>query len=568
MSALSASIEATDTPARALSWWGLLAHQLRLDARRARWLLVLALLVVTALAWNVWPAHRFAPGVSSLAQPFAWIILVVVAAQLVLHAAPARPDGWLAGKPAPASVLLASTLLLALGGVLGGATVATLAQLLAIDVPMGDAVRLAAPAAGTMALWFLGALALASFARSLGQLLLTVVLLALAMAVGGLLLPSWWNNLELPGSLWLPLMVTGGALLVVLIWWGYTRRRGRAVGTLLAAVVSSWVLFVATHGPGEGWVWNAYPAIPGMGVSIEELTFVPGARGNAEVAPEQRLSDVLPMGTDLQVDVVDGDGARAPEPHVRLTVRVTGAPAGSRTLLDSVTLALVREDGRAFALWLGEDREVQRAPVAAAAGRQWRGMVPRAFAAARMALHAPDSLKPLLAQHLAGAPGARIVRASFTGRVRVLQQRVMASLPYGTTARARSAGVRITARPARDTLGLRVDVAVRELDVWLDVPGHPASVLRDVMAYALNAEGTEAVRLPVEAKSRDGEIAILPGVNVTHGLLRLRPDKASALSADDPWFTGATLLLLGWKRVGMTVVRAEVAVPVQRGDER
>jgi hypothetical protein len=82
-----------------------------------------------------------------------------------------------------------------------------------------------------------------------------------------------------------------------------------------------------------------------------------------------------------------------------------------------------------------------------------------------------------------------------------------------------------------------------------------------VNSYALNAAGTEAVRLPQDMAAVNRGLGILPGAEGELRRFWFRPDPASGLPADDPWFTGAQLLLLGWERVGTAMVAATHAVP-------
>jgi hypothetical protein len=114
---------------------------------------------------------------------------------------------------------------------------------------------------------------------------------------------------------------------------------------------------------------------------------------------------------------------------------------------------------------------------------------------------------------------------------------------------------------ARDSLGPRLELASRELADWREQAGLGQGFDGQVNSYALNAAGTEAVRLRRDQSAMHSGLGILPGAE---GQLRrywFRPDPASALAADDPWFAGAQLLLLGWERMGTAMVASNHAVP-------
>jgi hypothetical protein len=118
---------------------------------------------------------------------------------------------------------------------------------------------------------------------------------------------------------------------------------------------------------------------------------------------------------------------------------------------------------------------------------------------------------------------------------------------------------------ARDSLGPRLELASRELADWREQAGLGRGFDGQVNSYALNAAGTEAVRLRQEQSAMHRGLGILLGILPgAEGQLRrygFRPDPASALAADDPWFAGAQLLLLGWERMGTAMVASNHAVP-------
>lgn len=524
-----------------MSGLAMLWHQLRYDARRARTLVMASWALMALAAWNAWPTtvQPIWPAVVGNAYAAA---LVLVSVLVVLAAAPARPDAFHGGKPVPPIVRLGSTLLLAFGGLLGAALLLTVVQLAVYDVPVREIPALLAPPMGIMAAWMLAGVALASHARSVGAVLGQGVGLLAGIIVLDLALPEAWETLALPHPWWRLLQALLAALLLLTTWRGYQRRWAPGVGTGAAGIAALTLFYVATHGPATVDPWRTLPTVPGVGLVIESV--------QVDLAQRAAISAFSEDGT------AEEDAVRAP---LVLQLRVTGAPAGAQLWSDSLQLTLAWGDGGTTVVPLTDEHELYRSAVQAAEGRTWRGLPPRVRLAARVPVMLPDSVRARLA---ATGPGARLVRVALAGRVKVLRQRPLLIIPYGGTATWRAPGLRLVTLMERDSLGPRLTLASRELPDWREQAGLGRGFDGQVNSYALNADGTEAVRLRQDmASASQGGLGILPGAE---GQLRhywLRPDRASALPADDPWFAGAQLLLLGWDRMGTAMVSANFAVP-------
>lgn len=522
-----------------MSTLAMLWHQLRFDARRAR-VLVLATWALMALAaWNAWPTTVRPIGPAVVGNVYA-AALVLVAVLVVLAAAPGRPDAFHGGKPVPPIVRLGSTLLLAFGGLLGAALLLTGGQLVVYDVPLREIPALLLAPAGTMTAWMLAAVALASHARTIAAVMGQGVALVVGLLLVDLALPAWAKELALPLGPWLLLQALLAALLLVATWRGFQRRWEPGVGPGVAGMSALALFYVATHGPATVDPWRTRPAVPGVGVVIEAVQLDPASRTALSAFSE---------------DNVEEEDVRAP---LVLQLRVTGVPAGGQVWSDSAQLLLTWGDGGTTRILLSDERELYRSAVQAAAGRTWRGMPPRVREAARVPVLLPDSLRARLA-----TPGAagRLVRVALAGRVKVLRQRPIATLPYVADTPWRAPGLRIVTGMARDHVGPRLELSARELPAWRERAAHGRGFDGQLNSYALNAAGTEAVRLRQDMAAGGGGLGILPGAE---GQLRhywLRPDRASALAADDPWFAGAQLLLLGWERVGTALVSAQYELP-------
>jgi hypothetical protein len=517
----------------------MLWHQLRYDARRARLRLLTGGVLLAVATYGAWPAPVLDRWSGDLFAGFLLaVVLVLVSVVVVLLEAPARPDTFLAGKPVPAGVRAASALLLVFGGLLGAVVAATTLQLWAFDVPLREVPALLATPTGVLALWMLVAVALASHARSAVAVLVQATAMAAALAmigtVAGEAARSIGDGWPLSRAAWLGGMGAAVALLVLCAWQGYRRRWHPAMGVAVTAVATGMLLAVGDRAPSAPDPWEALPVMrDGPGIAVDSVLVRP-----------QRTAAVV---------TEDAEGAKEAEGPLVLWLRMTGAPADQGGWLQYLLVDLIREDGRILRVVDDTERELLRGPVQAAAGRRWRGLAPRVVAQLPVALTVPDSIREALARHAAGVPGARLVRVVVSTRVHLFRQQVVARLPYQGSASLRAPGVRLATRHVRDTAGVAaLAVTARELDGWVDrTPNvHRLSALT---AYALNAAGTEAVRLPTRSSESTGGVAILTGVDVSHRTHWLRPDRDSALPADDPWFAGAQLLLLGWERLGTAV---------------
>jgi hypothetical protein len=525
----------------------MLWHQLRYDARRARpWLLAGGLLLAMA-AYGAWPTpvlDRW--NGTAFLDVLLGAALVLGSVAVVLQEAPARPDGFLAGKPVPAAVRAVSTLLLVCGGLLGAVVGVATLHLLAFDVPLRAAPALLATSAGVLALWMLVAVALASHARTVVAVLAQAVALSVALAVIGMVageaVQRSGGGQPLSREAWLGAMGAGVAVLVVCAFQGYRRRWRPGVGVAVTAVATGMLSAVGDRAPSAPDPWEALPVSRNvLGLSVDSVRVQP-----------QRTAAVV-VGEEEGTPQVAG-------PLV-LWLRMTGAPADQGGRLQHLHVDLIREDGRILRVADDTERELLRGPVLAAAGRRWRGLAPREVSQLPVAVTVPDSVREALARHAAGAPGARLVRVVVAARVHLFRQRVVARLPYQGSASVRAPGVRLVTRHTRDTAGVAaLTVTARALEPWLERDGGLRRLLQ-LNAYAVNAPGTEAVRLPARNSDFTGPMGLLPGVNVSHRTQWLRPDRDSGLAADDPWFAGAQLLLLGWERVGTAVVAANYAVP-------
>ena len=520
----------------------LLWHQLRYDARRARPLVLATWALMALAAWNAWPTTT-SPIWPAFAVNLYAAALVLVAVLIVLAAAPARPDGFHGGKPVAPGVRVGSTLLLAFGGLLGAAAMLTAVQLAVYEVPLRAVPAVLAMPLGTMAAWMLAGVALASHGRTIATVLGQGVALLVGLLLMDVALPAWMDELALPQQPWLLLQLLLATLLLLTTWRGFQRRwasgLGMGVGTGVAGMAALALFYVATHGPATPDPWRTLPTVPGVGLVIEGV----------QVDLAQRTALSVFSDEDAQ------DEVRAP---VVLQLRVTGAPAGAQLWSDSLQLSLTWGDGRVTTVPLTEERELYRSAVQAAEGRVWRGTPPRVRLAAQVPVLLPDSVRTQLA---AAGPGARLVRVALAGRVKVLRQRPVAVIPYGGGATWRAPGIRLRTAMARDSLGPRLELASRELADWREQAGLGQGFDGQVNSYALNAAGTEAVRLRRDQSAMHSGLGILPGAE---GQLRrywFRPDPASALAADDPWFAGAQLLLLGWERMGTAMVASNHAVP-------
>jgi hypothetical protein len=520
----------------------LLWHQLRYDARRARPLVLATWALMALAAWNAWPTTR-SPIWPAFAVNLYAAALVLVAVLIVLAAAPARPDGFHGGKPVAPGVRVGSTLLLAFGGLLGAAAVLTAVQLAVYEVPLRAVPAVLAMPMGTMAAWMLAGVALASHGRTIATVLGQGVALLVGLLLIDLALPAWMDELALPQQPWLLLQLLLAALLLLTTWRGFQRRwasgLGMGVGTGVAGMAALALFYVATHGPDTPDPWRTLPTVPGVGLVIDGV----------------QLDLAQPMAISAFSDDDATDQVRAP---LVLQLRVTGAPAGAQLWSDSLQLSLTWGDGRSTLLSLTDERELYRSAVQAAAGRAWRGTSPRVLQAARMPVMLPDSVRTELA---AAGPEAQLVRVALAGRVKVLRQRPLATVPYGGAAPWRAPGLRLVTALTRDSLGPRLELASRALADWREQAGLGQGFDGQVNSYALNAAGTEAVRLREEMAATYRGLGILPGAE---GQLRrywFIPDRASGLAADDPWFAGAQLLLLAWERVGTAVVASTHAIP-------
>jgi hypothetical protein len=523
-----------------MSGLAMLWHQLRYDARRARSLVLATWALMALAAWNAWPTTMQPIWPAVVGNVYA-AALVMVAVLIVLAAAPARPDAFHGGKPVPPGVRVGSTLLLAFGGLLGAAAVLTVVQLAAYDVPLRDVpVQLAEPV-GIMAAWMLAGVALASHARAIATVMGQGVALVVGLLLVDLALPAWAEVLALPRGWWLLLQALLAALLLLTTWRGYQRRWAPGVGTGVAGMAALALFYVATHGPATVDSWRTLPTVPGVGLVIDAV----------QVDLAQRVA-ISAFSEDAPKE---DDEVRAP---LVLQLRVTGAPAGAQLWSDSLQLSLTWADGRTTVMSLTDERELYRSAVEAAEGRAWRGTPPRVRLAVRVPVMLPDSVLERLA---AAGPGARLMRMALSGRVKVLRQRPLVTMPYSGAATWRAPGLRLVTTMARDSLGPRLDLASRELPDWREREGLGRGFDGQVNSYALNAAGTEAVRLRQDMAAVGSGLGILPGAE---GQLRhfwLRPDRASQLPADDPWFAGAQLLLLGKERMGTAMVSATFAVP-------
>jgi hypothetical protein len=518
----------------------LLWHQLRYDARRARPLVLATWALMALAAWNAWPTttRPIWPAVAVILHAAA---LVLVAVLLVLAAAPARPDAFHGGKPVAPGVRVGSTLLLAFGGLLGAGAVLTAVQLAVYDVPLRDVPAVLATPVGTMGAWMLAGVALASHARTIAAVLGQGVALVVGLLLVELALPAWTEGLALPHRPWLQLQLLLAALLLLTTWRGYQRRWAPGVGTGVAGMAALALFSVATHGPASTDPWRTLPTVPGVGLVIDAV----------QVDLAQRAAIIASRDDGA----VEEDEVRAP---LVLQLRVTGAPAGAQLWSDSLQLSLSWADGRSTRVSLTDERELYRSAVQAAEGRAWRGTPPRVRLAARVPVMLPDSVRAQLA---AAGPGAQLVRVALTGRVKVLRQRPLATLPYGGAARWRAPGLRVVTTLSRDSLGPGLSLFGHELPDWREQAGLGPGLDGQVNGYALNATGTEAVRLRQDEAATGRGLVILPGAEGQLRYLRFRPDRASGLPADDPWFAGAQLLLLGWERMGTAMVAANHAVP-------
>ena len=516
----------------------LLWHQLRYDARRARPLVLATWALMALAAWNAWPT-TMRPIWPAFAVNLYAAALVLVAVLLVLAAAPARPDSFHGGKPVAPGVRVGSTLLLAFGGLLGAAAVLTAVQLAVYDVPLREVPAVLAMPMGTMAAWMLAGVALACHGRTIATVLGQGVALVVGLLLVELALPAWLVELALPHRPWLLLQLLLAALLLLTTWRGYQRRWAPGVGTGVAGMAALALFYVATHGPATPDPWRTLPTVSGVGLVIDGV--------QVDLAQRTALSVFSDEG--------DEDEVRAP---LVLQLRVTGAPAGAQLWSDSLQLSLTWGDGRVTTVPLTEERELYRSAVQAAEGRAWRGTPPRVRRAARVPVLLPDSVRAQLA---AAGPGAQLVRVALAGRVKVLRQRPLATLPYGGAAPWRAPGLRLVTTLSRDSLGPRLKLASRELADWREQAGLGRGFDGQVNSYALNAAGTEAVRLRQEQSAMHRGLGILPGAEGQLRRYGFRPDPASALAADDPWFAGAQLLLLGWERMGTALVAANQAVP-------
>jgi hypothetical protein len=522
----------------------LLWHQLRYDARRARALVLATWALMALAAWNAWPTIT-RPIWPTIAVNLYAAALVLVAVLIVLAAAPARPDSFHGGKPVAPGVRLGSTLLLAFGGLLGAAAVLTVVQLAVYGVPLRAVPAVLAMPMGTMAAWMLAGVALASHGRTIATVLGQGVALLVGLLLMDLALPAWMDELALPQQPWLLLQLLLAALLLLTTWRGFQRRwasgLGMGVGTGGAGMAALALFYVATHGPATPDPWRTLPTVPGVGLVIEGV----------QVDPAQR-SAVIAL-SDL--GAAEEDEVRAP---LVLQLRVTGAPAGAQLWSDSLQLSLTWADGRSTLVSLTDERELYRSAVQAAEGRTWRGTSPRVRLTARVPVFLHDSVRTQLA---AAGPGAQLVRVALAGRVKVLRQRPLATLAYGGAATWRAPGLRLVTTLSRDSLGPRLELASRELADWREQAGLGQGFDGQVNSYALNAAGTEAVRLRQEQSAMHRGLGILPGAEGQLRRYGFRPDRASGLPADDPWFAGAQLLLLAWERVGTAVVASTHAIP-------
>jgi hypothetical protein len=523
-----------------MSGLAMLWHQLRYDARRARTLVLASWALMALAAWNAWPTTMQPIWPAVVGNLYA-AALVLVAVLIVLAAAPARPDAFHGGKPVPPTVRLGSTLLLAFGGLLGAAAVLTVVQWAAYDVPPRYfPAQLAAPM-GTMAAWMLAGVALASHARSIAAVLGQGVVLLVGLVLVDLAMPAWVEGLALPRGRWLLLQALLAGLLLLTTRRGYQRRWAPGVGTGVAGMTALALFYVATHGPAAVDAWRTLPTVPGVGLVIDAV--------QVDLAQRAAISAFSEDGAK------EDDLVRAP---LVVQLRVTGAPAGAQLWSDSLQLSLTSADGRTTLMSLTDEHELYRSAVEAAEGRAWRGTPPRVRLAARVPVMLPDSVRARLA---AAGPAARLVRVALSGRVKVLRQRPVVTMPYGGAATWRAPGLRLVTTMARDSMGPRLDLASRELPGWRERGGLGRGFDGQVNSYALNAAGTEAVRLPQDMAAVNRGLGILPGAEGELRRFWFRPDPASGLPADDPWFTGAQLLLLGWERVGTAMVAATHAVP-------
>lgn len=517
---------------------GMLWHQLRYDARRARWWVSLAGLLLAVAAYAAWPVpvpDHWSGG---------WEMSLLLLASLVLGAvmvvqlgAPARADAFLGGKPVSPGARAASALALA-GGVMLGTVMAVAAlHLWAFDVPWQAVPSLVLKPTGMLGLWLLVAMAFAANASTL----LAVLGLGLALGAFGVQAGALLPHAPLSRPVWMAGMALGVLLTLLCFWQGYRRRWHPGVAAAAVFVAASALTGVADQGPEDPGAWERLPIVRrGIGLMLDSVQVRPQATAAVAVEDGQRLAVDAPLV---------------------LWLRVTGAPADYSAWQRQLTVTLVREDGRTVRLTDDTEREILRSPVLAAAGRRWRGLVPREMTRVPVPMTVPDSVRTLLAAHAAREPGARVVRVEVNAELRLFRQREVVRVPYQGATTWRAAGTRGVIRHTRDSAGVPVlEVTARELQPWLEREGSWRS-LGEVGAYAFNAAGTEAVRLPDRTRASASRTSILPNVEVAHRTVRLRPDAESGLPADDPWFAGAQLLLLGWERIGTATVSANHVVP-------
>lgn len=527
-----------------MNWLAAFAHQVRFDARRARWWLIGSAVAVLAVALvSSTPSFTLPPLVPF--DALSWIAIVLGAAIVVLQDTPARPDGFLVGKPVAASVRFASALALALAGLLGPAAAWAWLRLVTFDVPLGAATAVTAAAAGRATLMVLPVMTMAAFAESLGGLLGRGLAVLVAAGLASAYLA--WDGPPLSQEAWRAGTVATSAMLAVCLLYAYRGRWPRGIGSALAMLATLGLVTISLRRPRDVTAADAAPAPRGLSLVIDSLAV--GLESMDATDPVSRLG-VVPF---------------------RLWVRVEGAPPGAIVEVDAVHLALERADGTTLVPRLLEANGLFGGEVVGAF--RWNGIAPPAMARTSLTVMVRDTAAALAVQdHVLGRPGGRLVRGTLSANLRVLRPRIL-TRQFGAPGQWRAPGERIAVRPAEDTSGASLVLDRREITGWvarpiatLDLawlPDQPGFVEPDnTFAWAESADGREAVW--ITSVDRQRVVSLLPGLEVLFQRRTLTPHASSGLAARDPWFTGARLHVRRWERGGTMRVTADVSRIVSR----
>lgn len=514
-----------------MRWHAQVAHVMRKDLYRSRWLLLAYTMVVLGVTAAAVGWRAFGAGSAPLGTLFLILLGMILVALLVQADSPRGSTAFWVTLPLHRSAVFTAKVAGAILFLLVLPLVGQFAGLWAHAVAAGDLPVLLGRSALTYGAWLGFAAVVAALTPDLRTFAAGLVLVVVGGAVGMETLGSWLHPARAPLSpdpLPWPVTVVGGALLVLAHQYR-TRNvvRGAWIATLLGIAV---VVLPVTAG-------RAAPAVRPASSSI------PDPLRPAKLAVR-----------NVRVD--QGD-------ETTLELQLSGVSASHQYLLVSPVVHLQRPNGSPVRVEIQSGRNASISLNAPIPGMDetltWLGerVPPQNFLTTVRVDLLPE-------QREAVARGD--ARLTVRGHLEVREARVQADLPLEVGAMAIFAGRRTRVLEVENTgegasVGLQASSVASprfsEATTQMHMPAQ-----RSIMYALVNQYAHEAVALSERRSSGSNFALVLPGPQTWTETHSLQQDPmVSRVRVGDDWLRHARLVLLDWVPVGSDPFLIQTAPP-------